>query len=369
MALLSNLYPGIKGAQGIQGTTGAQGTQGTQGIQGIQGVETKGFSVTEVNGPYSLQTSDVGKLIKINSGISTVSISSNTFSFGNSFMVYNGTSNTQTISQGVGVSFYSGDGTAAIGNKTINENEITTILCSSSNDEFIFSGVYTNIETIDIVRDGLVLLLDAGDTESYPGSGTTWTDLSGDGNDGTLVNGPTYSSDNGGYLDFDGSNDYVSFSSSILTSATTEISCFMWVYPVSDGTLLTVLGQTSISSGYLHSAIEIGSSGQLRMGLWNGSSISSISSTLTLNTWNNVGFTYSGTTLTGYLNGSDFGTTSFTWSKPSNIYFGIMAASGTNMGTNAYGDGNVPTFYTYNKALTPSEIEQNFEALRERFGV
>jgi len=143
MALLSNLYPGIKGAQGIQGTTGAQGTQGTQGTQGIQGGGTKGFSVTEVNSPYSLQTSDVGNLIKINSGISTVSISSNTFSFGNSFMVYNGTSNTQTISQGVGVSFYSGDGTASGANKYLTENQMTTILCSSNNDEFIFVGNYS----------------------------------------------------------------------------------------------------------------------------------------------------------------------------------------------------------------------------------
>jgi len=222
---------------------------------------------------------------------------------------------------------------------------------------------------VEIVTQNLILHLDAGDPTSYPGYGTTWYDLSGEGNNGTLRNGPTYSSDNGGYLDFDGSNDYVSFSSRILTSAATEISCFMWVYPVSDGILLTVLGQSSISTGYRHSAIEIGSSGQLRMGLWGGSSIGSISSTLTFNTWNNVGFTYSGTTLTGYLNGSDFGTTSFTWSKPANIYFGIMAVCATNMGTNAYGDGNVPTFYTYNKALTAAEIQQNYDALKTRYGL
>ena len=107
MALLSNLYPGIRGVQGIQGIQGSLGSQGVQGVQGVQGGETKGFNITTINGPYTLQTSDVGNLIKINSGVSTVSISSNTFSFGNSFMIYNGTSTKQTISQGAGVSFYS----------------------------------------------------------------------------------------------------------------------------------------------------------------------------------------------------------------------------------------------------------------------
>jgi hypothetical protein len=59
-----------------------------------------------------------------------------------------------------------------------------------------------------IVTDGLVLCLDAGNPKSYPGSGTTWTDLSGNGNNGTLVNGVGYSGDNLGSLSFDGVNDY-----------------------------------------------------------------------------------------------------------------------------------------------------------------
>ena len=64
----------------------------------------------------------------------------------------------------------------------------------------------------EINEDGLILVLDAGNTKSYPGSGTTWSDLSGNGNDGT-INGATHTSGTGGYFDFDGSNDYVSFSS------------------------------------------------------------------------------------------------------------------------------------------------------------
>jgi hypothetical protein len=65
----------------------------------------------------------------------------------------------------------------------------------------------------EVVESGLVLALDAANRKSYPGSGTTWTDLSGNGNNGTLVNGVGYNSGNGGSLVFDGSNDYVQFSS------------------------------------------------------------------------------------------------------------------------------------------------------------
>jgi hypothetical protein len=61
----------------------------------------------------------------------------------------------------------------------------------------------------NIVTDGLVLALDAGSKKSYAGSGTTWKDLSGNGNNGTLVNGPTFNSANGGSIVFDGVDDYV----------------------------------------------------------------------------------------------------------------------------------------------------------------
>ena len=227
----------------------------------------------------------------------------------------------------------------------------------------------THIATKGIVQSGLVLNLDAGVSSSYPGSGTPWTDLSGNGNTGTLTNGPTYSSANGGSISFDGTDDYGNFSSRILTNVVTEISCFMWIYPKSDGVVLAILGQSEINSSYHHSAIEVGSSGELRMSLWHNSLTNRINSTLSLNTWNNVGFTYAGTTLTGYLNSSNVGTTTFTWSKPSDIYFGIMSFDGTNMGTSAYGDGNVSNIQVYNRALTAAEIQQNFNATRSRYSI
>ena len=59
-----------------------------------------------------------------------------------------------------------------------------------------------------IVTDGLVLCLDAGDIKSYSGSGATWNDRSGNESDATLYNSPTFTTNNGGSLNFDGSNDY-----------------------------------------------------------------------------------------------------------------------------------------------------------------
>ena len=85
--------------------------------------------------------------------------------------------------------------------------------------------------TKGIVQDGLVLNLDAGVNKSYPRNGTTWYDLSNNGN-GTLTNGPTFDRDNGGSIVFDGTDDYVqgSISSSIFTGAH-SICC--WFYRIS----------------------------------------------------------------------------------------------------------------------------------------
>jgi hypothetical protein len=80
-----------------------------------------------------------------------------------------------------------------------------------------------------VVTDGLVLALDAADTNSYPGSGTTWNDLSGNGNTGTLTNGPTYSSDNGGSIVFDGTNDYVPLVNNL--GDPQQFTIEFWAYP------------------------------------------------------------------------------------------------------------------------------------------
>ena len=87
-----------------------------------------------------------------------------------------------------------------------------------------------------IVKDGLVLDLDAAKLDSYPKTGTSWKDISGNGNNGTLVNVPTFNSSNGGSIVFDGSNDYVS--TNYITNSTAFTYC-VWVSQVQ---LVTLIG-------------------------------------------------------------------------------------------------------------------------------
>ena len=86
----------------------------------------------------------------------------------------------------------------------------------------------------NIITDGLVLALDAANSRSYPGTGTTWSDLSGNGNSGTLTNGPTFNSGNGGSIVFDGVDDNISFSGNTFNyspGTSGEVSLEIWVYP------------------------------------------------------------------------------------------------------------------------------------------
>ena len=124
----------------------------------------------------------------------------------------------------------------------------------------------------DISESGLVLALDAADRNSYPGSGTTWTDLSGNGNNGTLTNGPTYNSGNLGSLVFDGSNDQVNLS---LFSITNNFSVELWFSPEAtheiDGQSTSgiggvsgqkyIIGASFVSSPDAGSGISVGTNG------------------------------------------------------------------------------------------------------------
>jgi len=107
---------------------------------------------------------------------------------------------------------------------------------------------YSNGPTI--VTDGLVLALDAADKNSYPGSGTTWNDLAGS-NNGTLTNGPTFDSGNGGSIVFDGVDDYVNLSNLGLPTSFFTCQCvFKYDTTVSGNTLIN-LNYSYPNSGYL----------------------------------------------------------------------------------------------------------------------
>jgi hypothetical protein len=99
-----------------------------------------------------------------------------------------------------------------------------------------------------IITDGLVLYLDAANTRSYPTNGTIWSDLSRNNNNGTLINGPTFNSANGGSIVFDGVDDRVSRNSAIDTGQNFTINA--WIFP----TLLGTTRRTIMSNNYLYSS-------------------------------------------------------------------------------------------------------------------
>ena len=217
-------------------------------------------------------------------------------------------------------------------------------------------------EALSIVTSGLILNLDAGNSSSYPGSGTTWTDLSGSGNNGTLVNGPTYSSADGGSIVFDGTNDLVT---TTLTSGTSFTWCCWFKTDV-------------LSNGY-RNIISIRTNNYMLMllddntnylGFWSPDAFTTGSTLntpqLSTNTWYFVTFVREGNNVTSgykaYLNGSFSGSANTgTWSSSDPIIIGGRTD------TSQYLNGNISNVQIYNRALSASEVAQNYNALKDRF--
>jgi hypothetical protein len=215
-----------------------------------------------------------------------------------------------------------------------------------------------------IVTDGLVLSLDAGNTKSYPGTGTTWFDKSGFSNNGTLINGPTFNTGSLGSIVFDGTNDYVgsfpNYSTYFdfgLTNSPFSISLFFKLAVInSDFKVLVVTG------GKWDYGLWISNTNKLLCGteLQNRTG----NTTLSANLIYQGTLTFNGTTQTLYLNGVNDG--SFTQGLSNN---GSQNLSIGRRVDGFYFPGNIYTTQIYNKSLSPSEVTQNFNALRGRFGI
>jgi hypothetical protein len=210
-----------------------------------------------------------------------------------------------------------------------------------------------------------VLNLDAGNIKSYPGSGTTWRDLSGNGNNGTLTNGPTYSSSNKGSIVFDGSNDFVQCLGSLTVTAATFVC---WIrrngsQDAYDGILL--------SRGTLNTTgINFYSSNQLGYHWNDAGNTYSWASGLTVPdlTWCMVAVSVTSTAATAYLGqASGITTATNTVSHTSTVLDDIKLA--LDDVTTRYFTGNLAIAQLYNRALSAAEIQQNFEAIRGRYGV
>ena len=214
----------------------------------------------------------------------------------------------------------------------------------------------------NIVTDGLVLCLDAADKNSYPGSGTTWTDLAGS-NNGTLTNGPTFDSGAGGSIVFAGDNDYINLPTS-LPDAPTALSVCFWVYP--DAWDTGTNGGWILDSGELD--VVIGShtdDDYMYMNRDNSNATTYVPPAVTI--WTYVIATWTSTSANAivYYNGA-------VQSSSTEDNYGTIGA-GDRIGQRVNGtyqfDGKIANFQVYNKALSSKEVLQNFNAQRSRFGV
>jgi hypothetical protein len=207
--------------------------------------------------------------------------------------------------------------------------------------------------------DGLIVHLDAANTRSYPGSGNTVYDLSGSGNTSALTNGPTYLSSNLGTFVLDGSNDYILVNSQANILSKTAYTKIAYFYVTSFGSANNI-----ISGGFSgQHAFWLFSSNKLNAG-HNGAWATVVgATTLSLNTWYFGAVTYNNSTgWKLYLNGREDGTSADTTTFTGNQEISIGSYNTGNNFT-----GRISNIQVYNRALSATEIFQNYHATKGRY--
>ena len=214
-----------------------------------------------------------------------------------------------------------------------------------------------------IVTDGLVTLLDAGNSKSYSGSGTTWKDLSSNRQDATMNSSPTFTTSDGvACFDLDGTDDYFEIANHINVSPAVTASCWVksnttnwndtgWLMSKRNQFLLHPAAGSKNFQWYIHQ-------GGFQATSYNDTSFD-------ITQWHNWTGTYEGTNLTVYRNGKQVNSRAVSGtltSSTSSLYIGF------DFGTR-FGDAKIAYCMVYNKALTAAEVKQNFEAMRGRFGL
>ena len=224
-----------------------------------------------------------------------------------------------------------------------------------------------------VIQDSsLKLWLDAGNPLSYPVTGTLWSDLSGNGNNGTMVNGVAYSTANGGVMSFDGVDDYVDVPYLPIGNSTTwTISCFCKVGATSNS---CIYSETTTSSNNPFISVSIISGGVLELVDRNSSSIGLVANTtslITRNVWTKIDIIRDSiTTAKVYINGIESVANRRTFPNP-----GDKISNKTTIGrriraiTDGAFNGQLNDILIYNRALTAEEVNQNFQATRNKYGI
>lgn len=229
-------------------------------------------------------------------------------------------------------------------------------------DAFLFKDNCTSQVSSNLIRS-----YDINNRFSYNGTGTTLGDVSGNGIDGTLVNGVGYNNSNGGSLVFDGSNDYVNFSSGL--PSTDDLTYEAWVNPSSFSGFNVILNHDNWTTGYVHFQFD---QGALHFDLHccqvGGQAISSTYN-FTINTWYQVAAVYSKSLgqVSFFVNGTLTNTVNLTGSIPTITNSSLKLGSWN--GNDRFFNGKIGLVRIYNSALSASDIQTNFNGSKTRFGL
>lgn len=215
-----------------------------------------------------------------------------------------------------------------------------------------------------IIKKNLLLWYDAYIKTSYPGSGASWSDLSGNNNTGTTQSSPTFSSNNGGYLNFNGSNQYVLRTSTSSLNTGTSRTVSVWCRPQVVPTGFVLIKLIAGNSGDYWFTFQ-GNSWSVRTD--GGTGIVNDSATVLVNTWYNLVFTcQSGSSLKFYVNNRYIGEDT----SPGNINnTNYNLHIGTYLSGNSHFNGDIAHVSIYNAILTTDEITHNYNMTKRRFGL
>jgi hypothetical protein len=224
-----------------------------------------------------------------------------------------------------------------------------------------------------ISTNGLVLALDAGNRLSYVSGSTLWNDISNNNNNGTLTNGPTFNSSNGGSIVFDGTNDYTigNISSSTFSNAST-ICCWFKRQSVTQWSGLVSNNVNTTSCAILTFISTTNIIGTNQAGI-NADYIGIDLGSDYLNTWVYCALTYSGSTIGSTINVYAYKNGSLLTSSGS-LYWSLSTNSQYYVGRHWTGtteilNGNIANTQIYNRALSAAEVSQNYSAQKSRFGL
>jgi hypothetical protein len=226
-----------------------------------------------------------------------------------------------------------------------------------------------------ISTNGLVLCLDAANGESYTGSGTAWADLSGNGNNGTLVNGPVFDGTNMGSISFDAVNDYINFSSNIINLTNGSHTFEMWARAHNWINDSSNCGDKRTYPFTIHSGFDnfVGfvtnttNRFQFQRRDPGVNYFLSPPSAQELNIWYHLVGVLDNPGSKMFVNGAlvSFSTTAVATANPTTFRLGWNDFNCSN----SYFDGDIGLIKIYNRALTAAEVLQNYNATKGRYGL